>query len=68
MFKMFWFKIEQVTILYPIQCNAMVLIVKGKHEVLTYFVVLAMVIDLELVIWLQLLTSLMENSTNKETG
>ena len=40
MFKMFWFKIEQVTILYPIQCNAMVLIVKGKHEVLTYFVVL----------------------------
>ena len=37
---MFWFKIEQVTILYPIQCNAMVLIVKGKHEVLTYFVVL----------------------------
>ena len=59
---------EQVTILYPIQCIAMVLIVKGKHEVLTYFVVLAMVIDLELVIWLQLLISLMENSTNKETG
>ena len=68
MFKMFWFKIEQVTILYPIQCNAMVFIVKGKHEVLTYFVVQAMVIDLELVIWLQLLISLLENSTNKETG
>ena len=68
MLKMFWFKIEQVTILYPIQCNAMAFIVKGKHEVLTYFVVLAMVIDLELVIWLQLLISLMENSTNKETG
>ena len=42
----------------------MVFIVKGKHEVVTYFVV----IDLELVIWLQLLISLMENSTNKETG
>ena len=68
MFKMFWFKIEQVTILHPIQCNAMVFIVKGKHEVLTYFMVLAMVIDLELVIWLQLLISFMENSTNKETG
>ena len=27
-----------------------------------------MVIELELVIWLQLLISLMENSTNKETG
>ena len=52
MFKMFWFKIEQVTILNPIQYNAMVFIVKGKHEVVTYFVVLAMVIDLELVIWL----------------
>ena len=46
----------------------MVFIVKGKHDVVTYFVVLAMVIDLELVIWLQLLISLMENSTNKETG
>ena len=68
MFKMFWFKIEQVTILYPMQCNAMVVIVKGKHEVVTYFVVLAMVIDFELVIWLQLLILLMENSTNKETG
>ena len=68
MFKMFWFKIEQVTILYPVQCNAMVFIVKGKHEVVTYFVVLTMVFDLELVIWLQLLISLMENSTNKETG
>ena len=68
MFKMFWFKIEQVTILHPIQCNAMVLIVKGKHDIVTYFVVLAMVIDLELVIWLQLLILLMENSTNKETG
>ena len=50
MFKMFWFKIELVTILYRIQCNAMVFIVKGKHEVVTYFVVLAMVIELELVI------------------
>ena len=50
MFKMFWFKIEQVTILYPIQCNAMVFIVKGKREVVTHFVVLAMVIDLELFI------------------
>ena len=50
MFKMFWFKIEQVFILYPIQCNAMVFIVKGKHDIVTYFVVLAMVIDLELVI------------------
>ena len=50
------------------QCNAMVFIVKGKHDIVTYFVVLAMVIDLELVIWLQLLISLMENSTNKETG
>ena len=40
MFKMFWYEIEQVTILYPIQYNAMVLIVKGKHEVLTYSVVL----------------------------
>ena len=49
MFKMFWFKIEQVT-LYPIQCNAMVFIVKGKHDIVTYFAVLAMVIDLELVI------------------
>ena len=68
MFKMFWFKIEQVTILYPMQCNAMVVIVNGKHEVVTYFVVLAMVIDFELVIWLQLLILLMENSTNKETG
>ena len=47
---MFWFKIEQVTILYPIQSNAMVFIVKGKHDIVTYFVVLAMVIDLELVI------------------
>ena len=46
----------------------MVFIVKGKHDIGTYFVVLAMVIDLELVIWLQLLISLMENSTNKETG
>ena len=46
----------------------MVLIVKGKLEVLTYFVVLAVVIELELVIWLQLLISLMENSTNKETS
>ena len=46
----------------------MVFIVKGKHDVVTYVVVLAMVIDLELVIWLQLLISLMENSTNKETG
>ena len=54
--------------LYPIQCNAMVFIVKGKHDIVTYFVVLAMVIDVELVIWLQLLISLMENSTNKETG
>ena len=50
------------------QCNAMVFIVKGKHDLVTYFVVLAMVIDLELVIWLQLLISLMENSKNKETG
>ena len=46
----------------------MVFIVKGKHDIVTYVVVLAMVIDLELVIWLQLLISLMENSTNKETG
>ena len=46
----------------------MVFIVIGKHELLTYFVVLAMVIDLELVIWLQLLILLMENSTNQETG
>ena len=46
----------------------MVFIVKGKHDIVTYFVVLAMVIDVELVIWLQLLISLMENSTNKETG
>ena len=68
MFKMYRFKIEQVTILYPIQCNAMVFIVKGKLEVLTYFVVQAKVIDLELVIWLPLLISLFENSTNKETG
>ena len=35
MFKMFWFKIEQVTILYPFQCNAMVFIVKGKHDIVT---------------------------------
>ena len=48
--KCFGSKIEQVTILYPIQCSAMVFIVKGKHELLTYFVVLAMVFDLELVI------------------
>ena len=50
------------------QCNAMVFIVEGKRELVKYFVVLAMVIELELVIWLQLLISLMENSTNKETG